>query len=63
MVELSDVGDVGTRIGMFMTVLACGAVLGPPISGAINEKTGTYVPVAIFAGTSELTGTFSHGCS
>ncbi|KAH8106902.1 major facilitator superfamily domain-containing protein [Cristinia sonorae] len=49
-VELSNVGDVGTRLGMFMTVLACGSVLGPPISGAINEKTGTYVPVAIFAG-------------
>ncbi|THH29088.1 hypothetical protein EUX98_g5102 [Antrodiella citrinella] len=50
-VELSKVEDVGTRLGMFMTILACGSVLGPPISGAIREHAGTYVPVAGFAGT------------
>ncbi|TCD70263.1 hypothetical protein EIP91_004164 [Steccherinum ochraceum] len=53
-VELSKVEDVGTRIGMFTTILACGSVLGPPISGAINERTGTYVPVAVFAGWATL---------
>lgn len=43
-------GDVGRRVGMFMTITALGAVAGPPISGAINEKTGGFEAVGLYAG-------------
>lgn len=43
-------GDVGRRIGMFMTITALGAVAGPPISGAINAGTGGFESVGLYAG-------------
>lgn len=42
--------DVGTRVGMSFTVLALGALAGPPISGAIYDATGDYKPVGYYAG-------------
>jgi MFS family permease len=48
--NLGREGDVGRRIGMFMTFTALGALVGPPISGAINAKTGRFEGVALFAG-------------
>ncbi|KAH9951134.1 MFS general substrate transporter [Amylocystis lapponica] len=44
--------DVGTRVGMTFTILAMGALAGPPISGAILDATGSYKWVGIYAGTS-----------
>ncbi|KAJ3565582.1 hypothetical protein NP233_g7544 [Leucocoprinus birnbaumii] len=44
-------GDVGRRIGMFMTITALGAVAGPPISGAINAATGGFEAVGLYADT------------
>ncbi|KAJ3839071.1 major facilitator superfamily domain-containing protein [Lentinula raphanica] len=43
--EMSDVHDIGRRTGMIMTIGAVGALLGPPISGAINANTGGYTAV------------------
>ena len=48
--NLGGEGDVGRRIGMFMTITAFGAVAGPPISGAINAATGGFKAVGIYAG-------------
>lgn len=45
-----ETGDVGRRTGMYFTVLAFGAIAGPPISGAINVATGSYTIVGIYAG-------------
>jgi MCP family monocarboxylic acid transporter-like MFS transporter 10 len=43
-------GDVGRRVGMYMSITALGAVAGPPISGAINAKTGGFQAVGFYAG-------------
>ncbi|KZV66537.1 MFS general substrate transporter [Peniophora sp. CONT] len=48
--------DVGRRTGMYFTVMAIGALAGPPISGAIHDATGSYKPVGIYAGTTVLAG-------
>ena len=47
---MGETGDVGRRTGMFMTILAVGALSGPPISGAINTRTGSFKPVGYYAG-------------
>ncbi|KAJ3737838.1 major facilitator superfamily domain-containing protein, partial [Lentinula guzmanii] len=49
--EMSDVHDIGRRTGMIMTIGAVGALLGPPISGAINANTGGYTAVGYYAGS------------
>ena len=56
--EMGDsINDIGTRIGMFMTIMAIGALAGPPISGAIADGAmGGFVAVGYYAGTSVLVG-------
>lgn len=49
---MGEIGDAGRRIGMFMTILSAGALIGPPISGAINDRTGGYEAVGYYAGES-----------
>lgn len=49
-VRMGGTQDVGVRVGMSMTVIAIGAVAGPPISGAINAATGAYVFTGVCAG-------------
>ncbi|KAF8334539.1 MFS general substrate transporter [Amanita rubescens] len=56
LMDLGDTSDVGRRIGMFMSVLALGALAGPPISGAINTDTGDFVAVGWYAGSMILLG-------
>ncbi|EJC99904.1 MFS general substrate transporter [Fomitiporia mediterranea MF3/22] len=51
--------DVGRRTGLQMTIMAIGALVGPPISGAIEEHYSTFHPVGIFAGTHSLIYTCS----
>lgn len=51
---MGDTHDVGLRVGMSMTVLAFGAVAGPPISGAINQATGGFEAVGYYAGMFSL---------
>jgi MFS family permease len=47
---MGPVEDVGRRTGMYFTVMAIGALAGPPISGAIENATGGYKAVGIYAG-------------
>ena len=42
--------EVGVRAGMSMTLVAPGAIAGPPVSGAINGATGGFVFTGVFAG-------------
>jgi len=51
MMDMGDTGDVGRRVGMFMTILALGALAGPPISGAIWTASGGQTAVGYYAGT------------
>jgi hypothetical protein len=49
--------DIGTRIGMFTTIMAVGALGGPPISGAIADRdVGGFSTIGYYAGTSVLVG-------
>lgn len=48
--------DIGTRIGMFTTIMAVGALAGPPISGAIADRTSGFGTVGCYAGTTVLAG-------
>lgn len=47
-----DTSDVGRRTGLYQSILALGAIAGPPISGAIADATGDYKDVGLFAGVS-----------
>ncbi|KAK0226953.1 major facilitator superfamily domain-containing protein [Armillaria nabsnona] len=49
--ELGEIGDLGRRTGMAMSIAALGALAGPPISGAINTATGGFEVVGYYAGS------------
>ena len=49
-VVMGDMHDVGRRTGTAMTVIALGAIAGPPISGAIAQATGGFKAVGYYAG-------------
>ncbi|CAK5281697.1 unnamed protein product [Mycena citricolor] len=49
--HMGDIADVGRRSGMTVTLTAVGALVGPPISGAINTATGGYQAVGYYAGS------------
>ncbi|KAJ7350626.1 MFS general substrate transporter [Mycena albidolilacea] len=51
MYHLGDIADVGRRSGMAMTLCAVGAIVGPPISGAIGTASGGYSAVGYYAGS------------
>ena len=42
--------DCGVRIGVAMTILGFGALIGPPISGAIQRSGGGFEAVGAYAG-------------
>lgn len=46
--------DVGIRIGCGWTILAIGALAGPPISGAIFTATGGFKAVGYYAGSTVI---------
>jgi MCP family monocarboxylic acid transporter-like MFS transporter 10 len=48
--EMGSVSDIGRRTGMCMSILALGALAGPPIAGAINTATGGFKAVGYYAG-------------
>ncbi|KAI0689428.1 major facilitator superfamily domain-containing protein [Cytidiella melzeri] len=50
-VEMGETHDVGLRMGMYFTLLALGALAGPPISGAIEQATDGYRAVGYYAGS------------
>lgn len=60
-VEMGETHDVGLRMGMYFTIIAIGALAGPPISGAINEATNGYKAVGYYAGTSYILTHFVGG--
>jgi MCP family monocarboxylic acid transporter-like MFS transporter 10 len=47
---MGDMTDVGRRSGTLFTVLSIGALVGPPISGAIAAATGDFKAVGFYAG-------------
>ncbi|RPD66586.1 MFS general substrate transporter [Lentinus tigrinus ALCF2SS1-7] len=53
-VRMGKTHDVGVRVGMSMTLIALGAVAGPPISGAINDATGGFKFVGVYAGSAVM---------
>ena len=50
LIEMGDRQTIGIRLGMYFTIVALGALAGPPISGAINTATGGYKAVGYYAG-------------
>jgi hypothetical protein len=49
-IAFGKIEDVGRRVGVSLTILATGALAGPPISGAINNATGGFKAVGYYAG-------------
>ena len=47
---MGEMGDMGRRQGMMFSLLAVGAIIGPPISGLINTATHGYVVMGFYAG-------------
>ncbi|KAF8875255.1 MFS general substrate transporter [Mucidula mucida] len=54
--EFGDTSDVGRRVGMTRSIMSLGALVGPPISGGINSKTGGFEAVGYYAGSAILVG-------
>ncbi len=52
LVRMGKVTEVGMRTGMAFTILSFGALAGPPISGAIFDRTGKFENVGYYAGGS-----------
>ncbi|KAF2137398.1 uncharacterized protein K452DRAFT_341141 [Aplosporella prunicola CBS 121167] len=46
----ADVRDVGTYMGMGMAVSALGGLIGPPVCGALVQRYGGFLEVAVFSG-------------
>jgi MFS transporter, MCT family, solute carrier family 16 (monocarboxylic acid transporters), member 10 len=53
---MGEVGDVGRRTGILFTITSVSALCGPPVSGAIMQRTGGYEAVAYYAGKVFLIG-------
>ena len=51
LIMMGDMHDAGRRSGTSLTVIALGAIAGPPISGAIEQATGGFKAVGYYAGT------------
>jgi len=49
-VMMGDMHDAGRRTGIAMSVVALGAIAGPPISGAIFQVTDGFKAVGYYAG-------------
>jgi len=49
--DMGEANDVGRRLGMSLSVLAIGGLIGPPISGAINTASGGFKAVGYYAGS------------
>ncbi|EKM55101.1 uncharacterized protein PHACADRAFT_93789 [Phanerochaete carnosa HHB-10118-sp] len=56
LVDIGDMQDFGQRMGFFLTIMAFGALAGPPISGAINTSTGGFNLVGVYAGSTVMAG-------
>ncbi|KAK0463531.1 MFS general substrate transporter [Desarmillaria tabescens] len=56
LMAMGDPSDVGRRLGICMSILSIGALIGPPISGDINSATRGFQAVGFFAGSTILLG-------
>jgi MCP family monocarboxylic acid transporter-like MFS transporter 10 len=52
--SFGEMGDLGRRTGMLWSICAIGALIGPPISGAINTATDDWKAVGWYAGKSKV---------
>lgn len=59
-IAYGEMQDVGRRVGMCMTFLAFGALFGPPISAAINQSTGNFNAVGLYAGENDQQKRHNH---
>ena len=50
-IKMGDMHDSGRRVGTFWTLVALGALAGPPISGAIVQRTGNFKEAGYYAGS------------
>jgi len=48
---MGDMHDSGRRVGTVWTCMTLGAIVGPPISGAIAQATGGFKAVGYYAGS------------
>ena len=54
LIHMGEVGDVGRRSGILFTITSISALCGPPISGAIAQRTGSYEAVGYYAGMAQI---------
>ncbi|RDX51685.1 MFS general substrate transporter [Lentinus brumalis] len=54
LVRMGKVTEVGMRTGMAFTIMSFGALAGPPISGAIFDRTGKFEDVGYYAGSTVM---------
>ncbi|RJE21440.1 Major Facilitator Superfamily [Aspergillus sclerotialis] len=50
--------DIGTYMGMGMSISALGGLIGPPMNGALVKEYGSFFEVSILSGTMCLAGGF-----
>lgn len=55
-VGMGKMEDAGRRVGMFMSLIGLGSIVGPPISGAIRTASGGFIATGYYAGGSILFG-------
>ena len=48
---MGDIHNAGRRIGTGFSIIAFGALAGPPVSGAVYQATGGFNDVGYYAGT------------
>jgi len=49
-VGMGKMEDAGRRVGMFMSLIGLGSIVGPPISGAIRTASGGFIATGYYAG-------------
>ena len=50
--------DIGTYMGQGMLIVALGALIGPPVSGALVNRYHDFKEVSIFSGVVSIVGGF-----
>lgn len=58
--QISDIRQIGTRVGMAFAIQSLGALTGSPIGGAIvSAQHGSYLGLQLFCGVAMLVGAFA----
>ncbi|KAG1827420.1 MFS general substrate transporter [Suillus subaureus] len=55
-VGMGEMEDAGRRVGMFMSLIGFGGIVGPPISGAIRTATGGFIAAGYYGGGTIIFG-------